>query len=417
MLDYSAYNSGVVVDLNLGEATGTTGISNINVVVGSTEDDVITGNAQYNIFLGGTGNDIYNLRGDWWNNLILEGADEGTDTLGLSSVATDLSFTISPDGTIGGTIAVTGGGTAATYNYMNFEGVIGGTGSDSYYLQENWSNISIEELAGSGTDILDFSAVVSNLNVTVHTDGMLSVFSEPSDILKASGLNNLHNFEKLIGGSGDDLVRFDKDAAFAGSVHGGGGQNTLEYQAYVTAVNVDLSANTATGTTLITDFNHVIGGEAADTITGDANANMLFGNESSDIIVGGLGDDTIVGGYGDDILEGGDGADHIEGSEGRDKLIYANDPGGVIVDLSLFDDDLAAYLAIDGYGNTDTLSGVEDVDGSDFNDTLIGDSVVNKLDGGLGDDTLIGGAADDELIGGIGTDTVSYVKRRERGEC
>jgi VCBS repeat-containing protein len=45
--------------------------------------------------------------------------------------------------------------------------------------------------------------------------------------------------------------------------------------------------------------------------------------------------------------------------------------------------------------------------GSDFNDTLTGNTANNVLSGGLGDDTLIGGAGADTLIGGAGNDTMT----------
>ena len=64
---------------------------------------------------------------------------------------------------------------------------------------------------------------------------------------------------------------------------------------------------------------------------------------------------------------------------------------------------------------TDTLSNIENVTGSAFGDTLIGDAGANvlsglggndTLDGGLGDDTLQGGAGDDVYVASAGNDTV-----------
>jgi Ca2+-binding RTX toxin-like protein len=53
---------------------------------------------------------------------------------------------------------------------------------------------------------------------------------------------------------------------------------------------------------------------------------------------------------------------------------------GVVVNL-------ATGTASDGYGGTDTLSGIENVRGSTFNDTLTGDANANWLEGGVGNDT------------------------------
>jgi Ca2+-binding RTX toxin-like protein len=49
---------------------------------------------------------------------------------------------------------------------------------------------------------------------------------------------------------------------------------------------------------------------------------------------------------------------------------------------------------------TDTLTSIENLVGSDFNDTLTGDAGANKLEGGVGNDTLNGGLGNDTLDGG-----------------
>jgi Ca2+-binding RTX toxin-like protein len=57
----------------------------------------------------------------------------------------------------------------------------------------------------------------------------------------------------------------------------------------------------------------------------------------------------------------------------------------------------------------DTLSGIEQVIGSNTGgDTLTGDAGINYLAGFGGNDTIDGGASFDSLSGGAGTDTVSY---------
>ena len=56
---------------------------------------------------------------------------------------------------------------------------------------------------------------------------------------------------------------------------------------------------------------------------------------------------------------------------------------------------------------TDTLVGIEDLAGSSFDDTLIGNSDANRLFGGAGNDVLVGSSGD-ILDGGAGNDTASY---------
>jgi RTX calcium-binding nonapeptide repeat (4 copies) len=58
-----------------------------------------------------------------------------------------------------------------------------------------------------------------------------------------------------------------------------------------------------------------------------------------------------------------------------------------------------------GYGGDaegDTLSSIENLYGSNYDDLLYGDAAANILDGSGGDDTILGYAGDDDLYGGSG---------------
>src|SRR6201985_1294882 len=55
----------------------------------------------------------------------------------------------------------------------------------------------------------------------------------------------------------------------------------------------------------------------------------------------------------------------------------------------------------------DKLFEFEDLEGSAFRDTLIGDGGANEIKGGPGNDTLIGGGGRDTLDGGQGSDGCS----------
>jgi hypothetical protein len=64
--------------------------------------------------------------------------------------------------------------------------------------------------------------------------------------------------------------------------------------------------------------------------------------------------------------------------------------------------DLSARRAI-GSGSV-AISGIEDIQGSPFGDSLRGNSLVNRLEGGGGADTLSGGGGEDVALGGAGND-------------
>jgi serralysin len=67
----------------------------------------------------------------------------------------------------------------------------------------------------------------------------------------------------------------------------------------------------------------------------------------------------------------------------------------------------------------DVLTEIENLRGSEFSDTLVGDNGVNEISGGAGadalwagdgDDVLMGGAGADQLQGQGGRDTASYAE-------
>ena len=68
--------------------------------------------------------------------------------------------------------------------------------------------------------------------------------------------------------------------------------------------------------------------------------------------------------------------------------------------------DLQAGTAKGQGSGDDTLTAVENVVGTAFNDTISGDATDNKLEGGKGDDVLRGRGGDDTLVGGTGDDTL-----------
>ncbi|WP_376099251.1 hypothetical protein ACE7GA_10785 [Roseomonas sp. CCTCC AB2023176] len=161
-------------------------------------------------------------------------------------------------------------------------------------------------------------------------------------------------------------------------------------------------------------------------IIGTPGQDGRFGSDYGELISGLGGDDLIVGLGGNDTLDGG---------EGTDTTSYALAGAGVVVDL-------AAGSATGGAG-TDVLTGIENVAGSTFADTLRGNDAANVLNGGSGrnalagrdgddwliagdegdslsgddrNDTLTGGAGDDTLEGGAGDDVVQGNAGTDRAE-
>ena len=136
-----------------------------------------------------------------------------------------------------------------------------------------------------------------------------------------------------------------------------------------------------------------------DIRTGD---DTLNGGDGNDMLHGGKGDDILNGGDGDDTLDGGPGADMLDGGPGSDTASYENSAAAVLVRLH----DARAVRSGDAQG--DTLTGIEHLIGSPYNDILAGDGEDNVLRGGGGHDDLYGGPAggDDEMYGDGGDDRV-----------
>ena len=129
--------------------------------------------------------------------------------------------------------------------------------------------------------------------------------------------------------------------------------------------------------------------------------NFVAGS-GNDLVVGNAVANYISGRDGDDTLEGGPGADMLDGGPGSDTASYQHSPAAVLVRLH------AAHAVRFGDAEGDTLTGIEHLTGSRYNDTLAGDGEDNILKGEDGDDVLYGGPAggDDMMYGGNGDDRI-----------
>lgn len=179
----------------------------------------------------------------------------------------------------------------------------------------------------------------------------------------------------------------------------------------------------------------IMGGFGNDTLYSNGGHDSIYGEEGNDLIDAGAGDDTVYGGDGDDIVVGGDGNDQLFGGDGKDEL--HGGAGDDVIDggdgaedwVSYWDASSVTVNLTDGIATgqgNDTISNIENVWGSDQNDSLTGDGHdnglfgadgddfiwgvdgFNTLDGGAGNDDIVSGHGNDAIEGGEGTDTVEY---------
>lgn len=175
----------------------------------------------------------------------------------------------------------------------------------------------------------------------------------------------------------------------------------------------------------------LIGGEGNDILfAGNAFGNTatmdntLNGGEGSDIIGGGnsYGENIVVlnkisGGEGNDLLFPGNffgttniNNNIIDGGNGTDTLDYSayNSEGGsqgVFVDLSNPNPQETNQKGT-ALISTDTISNVENLVGTNYDDTLFGTVGSNDINGGTGNDIINGNGGADTLSGEGGNDTI-----------
>ncbi|OQW38336.1 MAG: hypothetical protein A4C66_12040 [Nitrospira sp. HN-bin3] len=136
----------------------------------------------------------------------------------------------------------------------------------------------------------------------------------------------------------------------------------------------------------------VDGGAGNDYIRGTGGTDTLKGGAGEDVILSESGFDTINGGTGNDRIISGVGAQKIFGDSGIDTVEYSSSMARVEVNLSLTTLQEGWTYS---YAYGDILSGIENIVGSSYNDTLTGNAAGNVLTGGHGADRMTGGAGSD----------------------
>uniref|UniRef100_UPI001032D880 type I secretion C-terminal target domain-containing protein n=1 Tax=Pseudomonas sp. Sample_9 TaxID=2382158 RepID=UPI001032D880 len=176
---------------------------------------------------------------------------------------------------------------------------------------------------------------------------------------------------------------------------------TPDYHGTYTANDNHGGSDTANVSISYQDGHTLTGTADDDVLVAGSGNNVINAGEGNDVLTAGSGNNEMHGDGGNDLLYSGAGNDLLDGGTGSDTASYVHATAAVTVNLGL----LGAQNTL-GAG-TDTLIGIENLIGSNFNDSLIGDGNNNVINGGLGNDFLNGGAGDDLLIGGMGNNTMT----------
>lgn len=321
---------------------------------------------------------------------------------------------------------------------------------------------------GPGADILDGgpgydavtyahseSSVLIDLSIGLFTnDAFGDVFTSIeqfeatsfSDTLIGTGgpdvFYGLASDDVLDGRDGDDVL---EGGAGADQLIGGNGFDIASYWRSPAGVQVNLATGATTGGDAQGDvFSSIEGLEGStfgDTLVGDANSNRIYGLDGRDTIDAGDGDDFINGGGGPstpgppfpqvpyprfEVIGGqtmlvGVGGDDLVGGPGNDTVSFeglqvaghtGNTPpsGDRIVGVTV---NLATGVNNNAAAGT-TLTGIENIIGTDYGDDITGDDGPNLIDplhgGGYGD---ISHSGPDRIDGGAGEDTLRIDFSRE----
>ncbi|MEZ5840904.1 MAG: hypothetical protein R3D02_10950 [Hyphomicrobiales bacterium] len=395
--DYSTSIGGVTVDLFAGNASGgdalgdtfseienvtgsdyadiLRGDNGINVLDGGDGDDVLSGGAGGDTLIGGLGTDRADYQSssaavtvDLGNNTAYGGYAEGDSLSGIEQL-TGSTFNDILKGDAGGNVLDGGLGDDTLAGRGGADQLIGGIGTDTADYQDSTAAVTVDLGGGLGTG--------GDADGDTYSSIERVVGSAYGDTLIGDNGNNI-----LEGKAGADTLR---GGAGADQLIGGTGTDTADYSTSAIGVSVNLLENTASG-----------GDAEGDTYS---SIESVTGTNYIDTLVGDAGNNALSGGSGDDTLNGGAGADTLDGGTGNDTADYSTSTSGVTVDLG-------TGTGSGGYAQSDVLSGIENVVGTNQSDTLVGDGNANVLSGGAGGDTLRGAGGDDTLNGGEGDDVL-----------
>ena len=347
-----------------GASNHLTGGSGANILTGGDQSDTLDGGLGNDRLIGGAGDDTYyvNAAGD----VIVEAADEGTDTVYVSAGTYVLSANLENGAATGfANVNITGNqlknqlfGNAGN-NLLN-----GGDGNDTLFGSSGNDTL---DGGGGSMDVVDLRSVGS---------GMSTAWTVQR--INATDIKLTYN-----GGGGisaSAILRNVESILFSD----------------ISTTPAEMMATAAT--------------PLADTLRLTA-PGSLDGGAGNDTLYGSTGDDTLIGGTGNDVMYGGAGNDTYKVDSANDVIVENFDdvPGNadtVIVTMT------SGTYAL-GVGNDLEIgiiesSGAVNLTGNELDNTLNGGNGANILIGGAGNDTIDGGLGADVLTGGAGNDEFMF---------
>ena len=335
-------------------------------ISGTPGDDNLTGTAGNDVIDGREGNDTIN-------------GGLGSDWVTYQDSPDAVQVVLTPSG--GGF----GSGGFGDDVLISIENVVGSNFDD--FISASSANPLVTDNIFNGLGGND-SLLGGRGNDTLYGgDGQDMIYGQQGDDLLYGEAGN----DFFRGGSGNDLI--DGGAGFDRASFFPTGSDTVASGVTVSLMLQGVAQDTGQGMDILVGIEALSGTPFNDSLTGDNNVNWLV---SADFDAAG-GDDQLYGLGGNDLLEVAAGNHILDGGSDNDTLSFNALgfalPNGVTVSLAL-----QGAAQVTGIGSM-TISNVENLSGTSFDDSLTGDGNANGLYGAGGNDNLSGGAGDDRLYG------------------
>ena len=366
-VSYAGATSNVAIDLSTTPATvsrGATGdtLTGINNLIGSDHDDRLVGNSGDNTLHGGADNDY--LHGGVGADILDGGAGEDTAAYGSSAKGVRVNLLLQGQAQIDfdGSHGFTANGNEAVGDILsNIEEIIGSHDNNDWLTGDGNDNTF---RAGRGNDRLEGGAGADTYQFFLG-DGTDTIVDDGGSIIFLPGGGNDY------AGATYTFTRPDPAGDAVTLTVSDSGGNTI---------NVIKFSDDSSGYSFYTRSRGI---DTEITTTLPAVPPRQDGSESNPFLAT-------------------DAADTFTGSAGADWVSYAGstDTNGVRVDLS------TDPVTVSGGAAGDTLSGINNLIGSDYGDILTGNDVDSILRGGAGDDYVYGEGGTDTLYGSEGDDTI-----------
>jgi hypothetical protein len=335
------------------------------------------------------------------------------------------------------------------------DALVGGSGNTQFAMNQGSSLGGTDTVdGGAGTDEITFTNL-SDFRMVYNSNTDVANYSNSSGSI--TGQVSLTSVEQLFVSEGDEGARArlafdDTDTGFGYIGIGTSGNDTISFAGSNSSA-IDISHGTLShnidGSSILGSI--IAGGSGNDTLTGSSAGDIISGGSGDDHIIGGAGSDDLAGGSGTDIIDyststsgislslasgtasdglgssdeiggfekvigsshndsisgsanseitkeayrGLAGNDTINGVSGFDEVDYSGDSaaGGTAGITANF----STGTVIDGFGNTDTITNIDAVKGTNSVDVMTGGSSFVRFSGLGGNDTFTGSSTDDEI--------------------